>query len=111
MIGFGLGKITRIARKGRAIDEVVNRIGGKSRKMNKRGTIDPQFGARPENIKRKGNYVSGIGGGKPPSPDMVGTYPKYPKSVNQTQPVTSPRKLQPHQTSSWSKRKNSTSGY
>lgn len=84
VIMFGFGKIHRIGRKGRAIDETINRMGGTSRKMNKRSTIDPQFTGRPK-------YVSGIGGGKN---TKDGTYPKYEKAVNKTQPVTSPRKLQ-----------------
>ena len=75
LVGIGLalaGKMSRKLRKGRGIDEITSNF-GPSRKTQQRSTIDPR-------------YKAAHGFGKK-------DYPKYEKSVNETKPVTSPRKL------------------
>jgi len=75
LVGIGLaiaGKMSRITRKGRGIDEIRSNFGN-SRKTQKRSTIDPRYKA-----------ARGVG---------KKDYPKYEKSVNETKPKTSPRKL------------------
>jgi hypothetical protein len=75
LVGLGLayvGKMSRNLRKGRNIDEIRSNFGN-SRKTQQRSTIDP-------------SYKAARGVGKK-------DYPTYEQSVNETQPVTSPRKL------------------
>ena len=67
-----MGKIARVNRRGRT-DEIVSNF-GKSRKTQKRETINPQFKRHKSSEGKK-------------------DYPKYEKAVNKTQPVTSPRKV------------------
>jgi hypothetical protein len=75
LVGLGLayvGKMSRHLRKGRNIDEIRSNF-GHSRKTQQRSTIDPRYKA-----------ARGVG---------KKDYPTYEKSVNETKPVTSPRKL------------------
>ena len=67
-----MGKIARVNRRGR-IDEIKSNF-GKSRKTQRRETINPQFKRHKSSEGKK-------------------DYPIYDKPANKTKPVTSPRKV------------------